>query len=310
MEKKEEKYENFEIDDLEEKQTEEEKKNSLYFKISIVMIVLVVMEVIGFYIIFSKIKEKNTSISENNLKKYIIDDGNKKLDRILKDYYEKDYAYDEETAKKDSEIKSKEQLTQEYIYKIERLQKKLNDTITLGEMLDINDDKENKIYELRFGLHSRTLDFREDKKTKILDSSSDIDYIKSLLKLKNYDAIKLAKSFSFDILDDKEIDYNKINYAINFNENPMYVLIFQTSTFGRYGAIIDNENNKDKYIIFDMNYKTRGNYEYAWLKYKLDNSNLETFINTILEYKFKNKHKGIDYFKYTKITQIELFKAY
>jgi hypothetical protein len=308
-------YENFEVDDLQAQPTRENNKNHLFLKIGIVLAIIIVCEIIYLFVIDSKIKEKNSQISNINLKKYMLADGNKKLDRSLKDAYEKDYAYDEETAKKDNEIKSKEKLTKEFIKKARKLQKKLNNSQPLEELLEINNKTRQEIEELKNELTEGNKKFRDDFNTKIFDSFAEIDSMKLILKnnmknLTNNDEINLNKCFNYDNENGKEIDYKEISYAINFNENKIYLLIFQTNNFGRYGSIITDNENHDNYLIFDLNNKYKDSFETEWMKFKMDRESIQLFLNTIKEFKFEKKNEQFDYNKYTNITEIELYKVY
>ena len=308
-------YENFEVDDLQAQPTRENNKNHLFLKIGIVLAIIIVCEIIYLFVIDSKIKEKNSQISNINLKKYMLADGNKKLDRSLKDAYEKDYAYDEETAKKDNEIKSKEKLTKEFIKKARKLQKKLNNSQPLEELLEINNKTRQEIEELKNELTEGNKKFRNDFNTKIFDSFAEIDSMKLILKnnvknLTDNDEINLNKCFNYDNENGKEIDYKEISYAINFNENKIYLLIFQTNNFGRYGSIITDNENHDNYLIFDLNNKYKDSFETEWMKFKMDRESIQLFLNTIKEFKFEKKNEQFDYNKYTNITEIELYKVY
>ena len=308
-------YENFEVDDLQAQPTRENNKNHLFLKIGIVLAIIIVCEIIYLFVIDSKIKEKNSQISNINLKKYMLADGNKKLDRSLKDAYEKDYAYDEETAKKDNEIKSKEKLTKEFIKKARKLQKKLNNSQPLEELLEINNKTRQEIEELKNELTEGNKKFRDDFNTKIFDSFAEIDSMKLILKnnvknLTDNDEINLNKCFNYDNENGKEIDYKEISYAINFNENKIYLLIFQTNNFGRYGSIITDNENHDNYLIFDLNNKYKDSFETEWMKFKMDRESIQLLLNTIKEFKFEKKNEQFDYNKYTNITEIELYKVY
>ena len=306
-------YESFDIGDLNLKKTEKEGKNHLFFKISIALGIIIIFELIYLFVIYSKTKEKNTQISNINLKKWILEDGNKKLDRTLKESYEKDYAYDEESKKKDNEIKSKDKLIKDYIKKTYKLQKKLNETQPIEEILEVNNEKRINIGQLKNALDLGKKIFKEQFNTKIIDSFGELDIIKDLIKgnieINNND-INFNKCLSFDVAEGKEINYDEISYAINFNENKFYLLIFQTNNFGRYGSIITDDENNDKYLVFDMNNKRKDSFEYEWMKFKLDRQSLKLFINTIKEYKFENKNKEFDYIKYTNVTELEVYKVY
>ena len=93
-------YENFEIDDPEYLETDKIRQYQFLAKIIIVLAIIIVFQIIYILVSYSSIKEKNSEISNINLKKYMIADGNKKLDRALNEDFKMDYAYDEETKKK------------------------------------------------------------------------------------------------------------------------------------------------------------------------------------------------------------------
>ena len=308
------KYESFEINDLNTQPTENEGNNHLFLKISIILAIIIVFQIICFFFIESNIKEKNSELSNINLKKYMLDDGNKKLDRTLNEAYKTDYANDEETAKIDNEIKSKEKLIKDYIKKAERLQKKLNNSQPLEEILNINDEKRQKMEQIKNELDVGTKIFRDEFNSKIFDSFEEVDSMKLFLKknMKNHtnNDVNLQKCFDYDILSGKEISYDEISYAINFNENKLYLLVFQTNNFGRYGSIVTDDENHDNYLVFDLNNKNKNGFENEWMKFKMDRQSIQLFITTIREFKFENKNKEFDYLKYTKITEIELYKVY
>jgi hypothetical protein len=235
-------------------------------------------------------------------------DGNKKLDRALNEDFKKDYAYDEETKKKDNEIKSKEKLIKDYKHKIKKLQKRLNNSQPIEEILEFNNDKQKKIDELKSGLTNNIKAFREQLNTKIIDSNNELNKIKSLIKndveMGDINDINFHLCYSYDVTHGNELNYDETNYAINFNENKYYLLLFQTNMFTRYGIFLKNLNN-DNYLIFDLN-----NDESNYLKFKFDRQNLKLLLNNIKEYDFKNKNKEIDYIKYANITDLEIYKVY
>ena len=189
----------------------------------------------------------------------------------------------------------------------------MNETQPIEEILGINNEKRINIGQLKDALDLGTKIFKEQFNTKIIDSFGELDIIKDLIKGNieiNSNDINFNKCLSFDVAEGKEINYDEISYAINFNENKFYLLIFQTNNFGRYGSIITNDENNDKYLVFDMNNKREDSFEYEWMKFKLDRQSLKLFINTIKEYKFENKNKEFDYIKYTNVTELEVYKVY
>ncbi len=215
--------------------------------------------------------------------------------------------------KKDNEIKSKDKLIKDYIKQTYKLQKKLNDTQPIEEILGINNEKRINIDQLKNSLDLGTKVFKEQFNTKIIDSIGEVDIIKALIKANieiNSNEINLNKCLSFDVAEGKEINYDEISYSINFNENKFYLLIFQTNNFGRYGSIITDNEDNDKYLVFDMNNKRKDSFEYEWMKFKFDRQSLKLFINTIKEYKFENRNKEFDYIKFTNVTELEVYKVY
>ena len=302
-------YENFEVDDdNKDEAISKLRQYHLLAKIVIILSVIIVFQIINLLVIYSSIKETNSDISNINLKKYMLADGNKKLDRALNEDFKKDYAYDEETKRKDNEIKSKEKLIKDYKHKIKKLQKRLNNSQPIEEILEFNNDKQKKIDELKSGLTNNIKAFREQLNTKIIDSNNELDKIKSLIKddveMGDTNDINFHLCYSYDVTHGNELNYDETNYAINFNENKYYLLLFQTNMFTRYGIFLKNLNN-DNYLIFDLN-----NDESNYLKFKFDRQNLKLLLNNIKEYDFKNKNKEIDYIKYANITDLEIYKVY
>jgi hypothetical protein len=263
----------------------------------------------------SNIKEYNSDISNINLKKYMIADGNKKLDRTLNEDFKNDYAYDEETKKKDNEIKSKEKLIKDYKHKIKRLQKVLNNTQPIEEILEINNVKIQKIKELKASFDQNIKDFRTNFNTKIFDSSDELENLKTLIK-NNFDnpenkPIDLNLCYSFENVTGGEINYGDTTIAINFNENKVYSMIFKTSLYQRFGIVLRNVND-DEYLIFDLNSKDKKDnlFERYWLKFKFDRQNLKLLLNNIKEFNFTSKNPETDYIKYANITHLEIYKVY
>ena len=183
-------YENFEVDDdNKDEAISKLRQYHLLAKIVIILSVIIVFQIINLLVIYSSIKETNSDISNINLKKYMLADGNKKLDRALNEDFKKDYAYDEETKKKDNEIKSKEKLIKDYLHKTKKLQKSLNNTQPIEEIIKINNDKKEKINELKSNLYGHVKGFRDHFYTRIIDSSKELNDIKELIKsnIKNND---------------------------------------------------------------------------------------------------------------------------
>ena len=306
-------YENFEVEEPKDESTDNIRQYHLLAKIIIILAVIIVFQIIYILVIYSSIKETNSDISNINLKKYILADGNKKLDRTLNEDFKNDYAYDEETKKKDNEIKSKEKLIKDYLHKTKKLQKSLNNTQPLEEIIKVNNDKKEKINELKSNLYGHVKGFRDHFYTKIIDSDKELNGIKELIKhnIRN-DApneINLNMCYSYDIEQNgPEFNYEEAHYAINFNENKEYLMLFQTNMYGKYGIILNGDNKDNYYLIFDLNNQKKDPFESNWFNFKFDRQNLKVLLNNMKEYHFEKKNKEIDYGKYTNITELEIYK--
>ena len=308
-------YENFEVDNPKDESVDNIRQYHFITKIIIILAVIIVFQIIYLLVIHSSINEINSNISNINLKKYILDDGNKKLDRTLNEYFKKDFECDEETKKKDNEIKLKEKLIKDYQQKSKKMIKQLNNSKPFEEILAINEGKKNIIKGLKLTLDKNISNFRKHFKSKIVDSCGELDIIKNLTKIVNKffetsePYLKLVYSYEYNS-NNNELNYEEANYAISFNENiTLYVLIFSTNILGRYGIIL-TKNNDDNYLIFDLNNKRNNLLENNWIKFKLDRQNLKLLLNNIKEYNFEQKNKEIDYTKYANITEFEIYKVF
>ena len=312
MEQKE-KIENFETDESDDPETEKIKQYHFLAKIIIVLVVIIVFQIIFLLVTHSNIKETNSNISNVNLKKYMIADGNKKLDRTLNEDFKTDYAYDEETIKKDNEIKSKEKLIKDFKHKIRKIQRNLNNSQPIEEILQINEEKKQKLNERKANLEEKIKDFRGQFNSKILDSFNEFYDLKSLIKENiakdEVSGLELSLCYSYNS-SQGEFNYDEATYPINFNENKAYALIFQTNIFGRYGVVLTFET-KGRYLVFDLNNKNMHNvFESDMMKFKFNRQNLKLLLNSIKEYSFHKKNKELDYVKATNITHFEIYKIY
>jgi hypothetical protein len=308
-------YENFEIDNPKDESVDNMRQYHFIAKIVIILAVIIVFQIIYLLVIYSSIKEINSNISNINLKKYILDDGNKKLDRTLHECFKKDFEYDEETKKKDNEIKTKENLIKDYKQKGKKLIKNLNNSQPIEEILSINEGKKNIINGLKKTLDKNISNFRKHFKSKIVDSWGELDSIKNLTKIVNKffetsePYLKLVYSYEYNSYNN-ELNYEEANFAIDFNENiTLYVMIFSTNILGRYGIAL-TQNNDDNYLIFDLNNKKNNLLENNWIKFKFDRQNLKLLLNNIKDYNFEKKNKEIDYIKCANITELEIYKVF
>lgn len=300
-------YENFEVDEPINKVRD----SHLFAKIVIVLILIIIFEIIYLLFIRSSIKEKDKQLSEINVKFYLLDDGNNKLDSELKEKYERDYAYDDQLKKKDKELKSKD--SQIKTYKKEAL-KALKDIPTSDEFekkKEQNNDKKNKINELKLQLNDKTQKFREKFNTKILDTLDELNIVKDLIK----NNIDKNQEISFDVCyssEENDFNFSEVNDKCKLNDqDKAFLIILQTNLFDRYGIYFDN-NEKGSSFVFDLNNKEKKEnlFESQWVKLTDEQKqNLILLFNLIKELKFENKKKEIDYIHYSNMTEIEIFNV-
>ena len=305
----------FEVDNPEELYSNKIHEYHFLAKIIIAQVIVIVLLLITLLITNSNVKEYNSDISNINLKKYMIADGNKKLDRTLNEDFKVDFAYDEETKKKDNEIKSKEKLIKDYKHKIKKLKKALNKTQPIEEILKINEGKTQKMNELKSSLDQQINDFRNNFNTKIFDSPDEVNDLKTLIKndIENPEnkEIGLNLCYSYENKTGGEINYEDAILAINYNENKVYSMLLKTSMYQRYGIILTHDH-ENEYLIFDLNNRDKKDnlFEREWLHFKFDRTNLKLLLNNMKDFNFTSKNQEIDYIKYANITQVEIYKVY
>jgi hypothetical protein len=305
----------FEVDNPEELYSNKIHEYHFLAKIIIAQAIVIVLLLITLLITNSNVKEYNSDISNINLKKYMIADGNKKLDRTLNEDFKVDFAYDEETKKKDNEIKSKEKLIKDYKHKIKKLKKALNKTQPIEEILKINEGKTQKMNELKSSLDQQINDFRNNFNTKIFDSPDEVNDLKTLIKndIENPEnkEIGLNLCYSYENKTGGEINYEDAILAINYNENKVYSMLLKTSMYQRYGIILTHDH-ENEYLIFDLNNRDKKDnlFEREWLHFKFDRTNLKLLLNNMKDFNFTSKNQEIDYIKYANITQVEIYKVY
>ena len=301
----------FEVDNPEELYSNKIHEYHFLAKIIIAQAIVIVLLLITLLITNSNVKEYNSDISNINLKKYMIADGNKKLDRTLNEDFKVDFAYDEETKKKDNEIKSKEKLIKDYKHKIKKLKKALNKTQPIEEILKINEGKIQKMNELKSSLEQQINDFRNNFNTKIFDSPDEVNDLKTLIKndIENPEnkEIGLNLCYSYENKTGGEINYEDAILAINYNENKVYSMLLKTSMYQRYGIILTHDH-ENEYLIFDLNNRDKKDnlFEREWLHFKFDRTNLKLLLNNMKDFNFTSKNQEIDYIKYANITPVDM----
>lgn len=300
-------YENFEVDEPINKVRD----SHLFAKIVIVLILIIIFENIYLLFIRFSIKEKDTQLSDINVKFYLLDDGNKKLDSELKEKYEIDYAYDDQLKKKDKELKSKDNQIKTYKKKALKALKDIPTSDEFEKQKEQNNDKKNKINELKLQLNDKTKKFRGKFNTKILDTLDELNIIKDLIK-KNNDK---NQDITFDVCyssEENDFNFSKVNNKCKLNDqDKAFLIILQTNLFDRYGVYFDN-NEKGSSFVFDLNNKEKKEnlFESQWIKLTNEQKqNLILLFNLIKELKFENKKKEIDYINYSNMTEIEIFNV-
>lgn len=300
-------YENFEVDEPINKVRE----SHLFAKIVIVLILIIIFENLYLLFIRFSIKEKDTQLSDINVKFYLLDDGNKKLDSELKEKYEIDYAYDDQLKKKDKELKSKDNQIKTYKKKALKALKDIPTSDEFEKQKEQNNDKKNKINELKLQLNDKTKKFRGKFNTKILDTLDELNIVKDLIK-KNNDK---NQEITFDVCyssEENDFNFSKVNNKCKLNDqDKAFLIILQTNLFDRYGVYFDN-NEKGSSFVFDLKNKEKKEnlFESQWIKLTNEQKqNLILLFNLIKELKFENKKKEIDYINYSNMTEIEIFNV-
>ena len=163
-------YEDFELDDYKDNSKKKDRKSSSKTKLIILFSLLIIFEIIFIICINSVIRNKNNKLSLVNFKKYMLDEGNVKLYKILNNEYEKIYFLDKELITKENEIKLKEEEIINYKQKSNFLLKNSSPTPeSIFTLQKENDNKRFKIRELVLTLYNKEKNFKEDFKTKIID---------------------------------------------------------------------------------------------------------------------------------------------
>lgn len=307
-------YENLEEGEIDSQKKENDSKVRLLRTILIVFSIIIILELISIFFLDSSIKKKNNKISRINYQKFNIDDSNKKYDRVLKDYFEIDYIFDEESKKRDKEIKSKDRLIKDYMKKSSRIKKKLNKTVNVDEFLQ----KISKIDDLKKELVNITKAIRAENNSKIIDSLEDSNYIKLLIDSYRKDIFKIEGKdvnlnmfYSTSISSDRKFDFEEGNNKLNFNETNEYLVLVQTNAFERYGIYINTLKN-DEYLYLDLNHKNHKDkvFDYQFGKIKQpEKEHLKTLAFKVKEINFAHKNKDLDYVKFTNITGLEIYKV-
>lgn len=309
-------YENFEVDENKTNNPKKVKKSHSFARINIVLTLIIIFQIIYLIRIFSTVKEKNNQLTRLNFKKYLLDNGNKKLDQELNEIFQEEYSFEEENKKKDKEIKIKE----EQIKKYKKMSSNLLHNIspeTLVKLKEENKDKKIKIDELKLILDNNSKIFREQFNTKIIDSKKEFNIIETLINKKNNKINDFKLCY---IGQNEDINYGDAYDKCDFNKDTPFLILFQTNKFERYGIYLSNRIQNNSFVFsFPLNNKNFGkilesesfelnNYQRQSLIYLLNLvKNLNNDDNNNKDKDSKDNNNNIDEEKYFNITDLEIF---
>ena len=292
-------YENFEIDDYENKKTTSESQSHFKVKIFVLLILIIFFEIIYLICINSYVNKKNSELLQLNFKKYILDEGNEKLYSTLNEYLFTKYSLDEEIQRKEREIKIKEEQIKECKIKSSNLLQYYTPTTeNLVKTKESNNKKLSRINELKSIIDNENKEFRYKYNTNIIDSISELNSIKSLVKNNNLQLCYKGNN--------NEINYSEAYEKCWFDENIPILIIFQSNIYERYGAFISNI--KEKYSsIFSLNYGKIQNIKFIDLN-NTQKQNLIYIIDIIKNMIFEKEHNIRNNIKDFIITDLEIFQ--
>ena len=249
MEKKK-KYEKFEVDDPMRKKQE----SHLSVKIGIFLVLIIIFQIIYIICINSYLKEQNDKLLQINFKKYLLEDGNKKLYEELHEDVLTKYSDDEILKQTDIDIKRKEEEIDDFIKKSNHLLNNFSPTTeTFIRIKEENDKKKLKINELNLKLIDSNKELREKYNTKIIDSINELNSIQALIHKYNLNNIKLCYKG-----ENKQINFAEAYDKCDFNKDISILIVFQTDIFERYGIYISNKKDNNS-IVFSFNFKKKEN---------------------------------------------------
>ena len=249
MEKKK-KYEKFEVDNPMRKKPE----SHLSIKIGIFLVLIIIFQIIYIICINSYLKEQNDKLLQINFKKYLLEDGNKKLYEELHEDVLTKYSDDEILKQTDIDIKRKDEEIGEYIKKSNHLLNTFSPTTeTFIRIKEENDKKKLKINELNLKLIDSNKELREKYNTKIIDSINELNSIQSLIHKYNLNNIKLCYKG-----ENEEINFAEAYDKCDFNKDISILIVFQTDIYERYGIYISNKKDNNS-MVFSFNFKKKEN---------------------------------------------------
>lgn len=287
---------------------QEKKQDHLWVKIGILLVLIIIFQIIYIICINSYLKEKNNELIDLNYKKYILENGNKKLYNELNEYLTNKHSYEHKFQKLEKEIKRKEEEIVNYKNKSRYLLDNFNPTT---EALLREKEKTNKkislINELKIKIKNSNKIFREKFNSRIIDSLYEIYSIELLTNKNNIHELKLCYNG-----EDNKINISEAYNKCDLNRDMPFLIVLQTDKFKRYGIYISNK--KDNYaFVFTFNFEKK-----QIQQIELNNNQRQSIIylfNLIKNMKFENdklfiiedNEENKEEIRDLKVTDLEIF---
>lgn len=293
------KYEKFEVDNPKEKKPE----SHMPIKIGIFLVLIIIFQIIYIICINSYLREKNDKLLQLNFKKYLLEDGNKKLYEELNEDILTKYSDDEIIKQTELEIKKKEEEINHYIKKSSYLLNNFSPTPeTFLHIKDENNKKRLKIDELYLEISNSNREFRDKYNTKIIDSINELNLIQSLIHKYNLNNLKLCYNG----------ENHKINFAeaydkCDFSKDLSLLIVFQTDKFERYGIYLSSKKENNS-LVFSFNFKKKEN-----KSIEVNETQRQSFIYLInlvkdmVNNNDENKNKDKNNMKELRVKDLEVF---
>ena len=303
-------YESLEVEiQKDSNKRQENNQDHSYAKIGVLLVLIIIFQIIYIICINSYLKEKNNELIDLNYKKYILENGNKKLYNELNEDLVNKYAYDEKFQKLEKEIKRKEEEIVNYKKKSSYLLNNYNPTT---EALVREKEQISKklivIDKLKIKLKNANKIFREKFNSKIIDSLYEIYSIELLTNKNNIHELKLCYNG-----EDNKINISEAYNKCDLSRDLPFLIVLQTNKFKRYGIYISDK--KENYaFVFTFNFENK-----EIQQIELNNNQRQSIIflfNLIKNMKFdddklfiiENKEEEIkEELKDLKVTDLEIF---
>ena len=281
-------YEDFELDDYKDNSKKKDRKSSLKTKIIILFSLLIIFEIIFIICIDSVLRNKNNQLSLINFRKYLLDEGNKKLSKFVNDAFGNINSLDEELIIKENEIKLKEEEIISYKKKSKFLLKNSSPTPeSIFTLQKENDNKRFKVRELVLTLYNKEKKFKDAFKTKIIDSQNDLNKIQSIVNTINVNDLKLCY-----VGENKDFNFTKAYNNCYLDKDIPALIIIQTNIYERYGIYLSTEKDKKSFVFA---FKSGKFIEIEYVKVNnIQRQSLIYLINLIKNMKNKDNNKDKD----------------